>query len=127
MIENFYLTRFIIIVIIALTVFIVSRKYAIGKTVGWSMYPYLDNDDYFLVKKKCILEEGSVYVFYNDEEVLVKRLTKLNYPLCYFEGDNEKNSIDSRHFGLIHADSIIGKVTKFNELWGKKNEGNSNS
>jgi type IV secretory pathway protease TraF len=46
--------------------------------------------------------------------VLVKRLTKIrtkqNQTELFIEGDNQNRSIDSRRFGWVSDDYLIGKV-----------------
>ena len=64
------------------------------------------------------LQIGAVYVFYapDDNKVLIKRLNYLietkfsRTEYCYFLGDNNLNSRDSRDFGYVPRDRIIAKV-----------------
>ena len=55
---------------------------------------------------------GEVLVFYTPTgELAVKRCTQLNeWGSFYVEGDNENASYDSRSYGPVHVDNIIGKV-----------------
>lgn len=63
---------------------------------------------------------GDIVVLYNpdknlkDERYIIKRVQKIkkigDEELCFVVGDNEKESKDSRHFGWIKKDSILGKV-----------------
>lgn len=43
-------------------------------------------------------------------QLLVKRLEKINRRAYWVEGDNKKESTDSRDFGWIEKKNIIGKV-----------------
>ncbi|TSC86252.1 MAG: nickel-type superoxide dismutase maturation protease [Microgenomates group bacterium Gr01-1014_7] len=40
----------------------------------------------------------------------VKRIKKINGNKVWIEGDNWEESTDSRHFGPINADQIVGKL-----------------
>jgi signal peptidase I len=55
---------------------------------------------------------GEVVVFYTPTgELAVKRCIESNeWGSFYFEGDNENASYDSRSYGAVHVDNIIGKV-----------------
>ena len=43
-------------------------------------------------------------------KIIIKRITKEEKGNYFIEGDNKKESIDSRKFGFIEGSSIIGKV-----------------
>lgn len=45
-----------------------------------------------------------------DGKILIKRITKIENNSFFVEGDNKTASTDSRKFGMIDKDSIIGKV-----------------
>jgi len=45
-----------------------------------------------------------------DGKILIKRVNKLSGNKVFVLGDNEKQSTDSRKFGMIEISSIIGKV-----------------
>lgn len=45
-----------------------------------------------------------------DKKILIKRITKIENGRLYVMGDNKSESMDSRHFGWIGKDAIIGKV-----------------
>ena len=55
---------------------------------------------------------GEVVVFYTPTgELAVKRCIEINeWGSFYVEGDNENASYDSRSYGPVHVDNIIGKV-----------------
>ncbi|MDR3020404.1 MAG: signal peptidase I [Treponema sp.] len=55
---------------------------------------------------------GEVVVFYTPTgELAVKRCVSLNeWGRFYAEGDNRNSSYDSRSYGPVSADNIIGKV-----------------
>lgn len=43
-------------------------------------------------------------------KVLIKRITKKENGSFFIEGDNKKDSSDSKNFGMISKDKILGKV-----------------
>jgi len=103
--------------IISLTVFF--RKYAVGIVKGRSMLPYLKNNRPILVQKKFVLNVNDVYLIKldNEERYFVKRLTDISYSpfgkmSLYFTGDNTDESYDSREFGYIRTQNVLGKVIK---------------
>lgn len=55
---------------------------------------------------------GEVVVFYTPTgELAVKRCTAFTeWDSFFLEGDNENASYDSRSYGPVHVDNIIGKV-----------------
>lgn len=81
-----------------------------------SMEPYLRENDTVLVLKYIFKKPkvGDVIVFrYSTPPyIFLKRITKINKEKIWAEGDNKVKSIDSRNFGFILKDNIIGKVVK---------------
>lgn len=45
-----------------------------------------------------------------DKKVLIKRITKISNDKYFIQGDNKKYSTDSRVFGMIRKQNILGKV-----------------
>lgn len=64
--------------------------------------------NYFFSKPKV----GDIIVFRHvvPPFVLCKRIKKIINDKIWVEGDNKKESIDSRNFGFINKKNIIGKV-----------------
>jgi hypothetical protein len=103
--------------IIGLMVFF--HHYALGIAQGESMMPYLKNNRPFLLKKKFVISMNEVYLIKVDkeEQYFIKRLTDIRFTpfgkvLLYFTGDNADKSYDSREFGYIRPENVIGKVIK---------------
>mgnify|MGYP001603666723 FL=1 len=75
-----------------------------GQSVLASSLPY------FFSKPKM----GDIVVFRKNERVLMKRITKIDQSddgkKYFVKGDNEKDSMDSKRFGWISKNDIIGKV-----------------
>jgi len=83
-----------------------------------SMEPALKSGDYVFVNKLAYVfgnpSKGDVVVLRHPEEkgkFLIKRVSLVtNSDKYYVAGDNKSFSQDSRHFGSIKKDLIIGKV-----------------
>ncbi|RMD57370.1 S26 family signal peptidase [Candidatus Woesearchaeota archaeon] len=78
---------------------------------GESMYPVLSADDVVLVEKSFELVPGDLIVFVQpgDERLLVKQVRAQRGLLTFVEGLHNK-SVDSRMFGPIRRDAILGRV-----------------
>ena len=142
----------IIVVVIALSIFLVTRLIIQNFVVaGASMDPNLAENQWILVNKLDSPERGDIIVFNNPEQnpstpMLIKRVIGLNSETIKVEdgnvyidnklltetyidvstnrngtwtiiegyyfvmGDNRQNSKDSRAFGPISQESIIGKA-----------------
>ena len=94
----------------------IPRPYLI---CGVSMSPTLIDGQVVLsrhLRKKEVLEINGIYIYKPPDEpkkMVVKRLvgflneSKLNY---FFQGDNLKNSYDSRYYGFVSRDRVLMKV-----------------
>ncbi|MEK7534257.1 MAG: S26 family signal peptidase [Patescibacteria group bacterium] len=92
--------------------------FSLFKIEGHSMEPTIKNGQsvlasslpYFFSKPKM----GDIVVFRKNERVLMKRITKIDQSddgkKYFVKGDNEKDSMDSKRFGWISKNDIIGKV-----------------
>ncbi len=82
------------------------------------MLPFLRPGENILVNKMAYLFQKSkiddVVIVKNPKDTrrsyLVKRIAKIKDTKLYVLGDNRKESIDSRKFGWIHEESIVGKM-----------------
>lgn len=63
----------------------------------------------YLVKKPKI-KDIVVFRKNNDNHYLVKRIIDIKDEKYFMSGDNKKDSSDSRDFGWMDRQSIIGKV-----------------
>lgn len=71
-----------------------------GKAILVSKIPYLFSEP----KVKDII------AFRNRKEVLIKRIVKISSDKYIVEGDNQRDSLDSRNFGFVAKNDILGKV-----------------
>ena len=83
---------------------------------GHSMEPTLKTKDTVLVSFLPYLfstpKKGDIVAIKDprDNKVLIKRITNIENNTYFIEGDNKQHSTDSRKFGMIGRDLIIGKV-----------------
>lgn len=78
---------------------------------GNSMEPTLQHgDDVLVLCWFYKLEVGDLVAIKKNKIRMVKRVKKIEETRIFAIGDNEKVSIDSREFGWIRRQEIIGKV-----------------
>jgi signal peptidase I len=53
---------------------------------------------------------GDIVAVVSEGKVFIKRVTKTREDKYFLEGDNKEDSLDSRKFGFIAKENIIGKV-----------------
>ena len=77
---------------------------------GQSMEPYCREGDFVFVNKRKNLKEGDVAVIRHPftSRLLLKRVIKKRDEKYWFEGDNKAASSDSRAFGWVLKDSVLG-------------------
>lgn len=75
-----------------------------------SMSPFLKPGDLVIIFRTKNVKKNDVIVFERDENFYIKRLTEIEDENYFLEGDNKRESIDSRKFGWISKQQIIGKV-----------------
>ena len=86
------------------------------KVVGTSMIPVIGAGQYLLVAKKSFLfnkpEKGDIVVLKPPirSRKIVKRVFKVLGNKYFVRGDNLNESTDSRFFGPVKAEHILGKV-----------------
>lgn len=83
---------------------------------GNSMVPIFRNNDIILINRLAYVfkkpKENDVIVLRdprNGREIL-KRIVKVNDSAYFVEGDNKKESTDSRKFGPVKKSAIIGQL-----------------
>lgn len=82
-----------------------------------SMEPAFKVDDYVIVNKLAYVfqkpAKGDVIVFKHPREknkFLIKRINGIDGNKFFVVGDNKNHSKDSRHFGAIDRNLIVGKL-----------------
>ena len=78
----------------------------------------------YLSKKPRV---GDIVVVKVNAKDMVKRVDKVYDRTVYLLGDNNNESSDSRDFGPVKTDQIVGKVVYKSEIRSTKSETNSNN
>ena len=78
-------------------------------------YPYLFNDS----ERINFLKIRDIIIFKHsgNEDIVIKRITKIDGNEYFVEGDNSLHSVDSRIYGTIAEENIIGRVCWINHLF----------
>ncbi|NEO16997.1 MULTISPECIES: nickel-type superoxide dismutase maturation protease [unclassified Moorena] len=98
---------------------LILRKRLRFRVTGGSMIPLLQPGEELLIDPRAYRhmppKVGDIVVArhpYRKQLRLVKRVTVvLEDGRCFLQGDNPIESTDSRSFGLVDSQQIIGKVT----------------
>lgn len=105
----------------ALTVF----PAALHTVYGTSMYPRIQPGQVIIVNRYAYLftqpeiDDVLVFIQPDSNRLMIKRVSAIaDGPVYYVTGDNRRESLDSRHFGVLTRDAIIGRV----ELLGEQRE-----
>lgn len=77
---------------------------------GQSMIPTLAPGEWLLVRRNVPPRPGAVVVVAVDGRRVVKRLTRITADGYWVEGDNAAVSTDSRTYGAVPRDAILGEV-----------------
>lgn len=83
------------------------------KVVGHSMEPSIIDGQTVLVSSFPYLfskPKISDIVVLKKEKYIIKRITKIRENKIFVVGDNKKDSTDSRKFGWVDKNKILGKV-----------------
>ena len=94
-----------------------KRKYC--KVIGDSMLPLIKSGDFVIYKpikgKYSAISIGDILVALspiNSNTLIIKRVSSISEEGFEVRGDNKKDSIDSRQFGIIQKSDIIGIVER---------------
>jgi len=80
------------------------------KVTGASMEPTLSQGDYVLVRFTNRINVGDIVVVKVKDNVVIKRVSKIHSEYFWVLGDNDTQSTDSRKYGWINFNQLIGKV-----------------
>ncbi|MCX6417758.1 MAG: S26 family signal peptidase [Actinobacteria bacterium] len=84
---------------------------------GLSMIPTLAPGERLLVRHDGPMVLGDLVIFKRDNQYDIKRLIRIETDGIFAQGDNDLVSTDSRTYGLIPHDNVIGVATY--RLWPK--------
>jgi type IV secretory pathway protease TraF len=74
------------------------------------MIPEFAPGEWVLVRYNTKFEIGDVVLIDFKERIDIKRVTKIISDQVFVQGDNSEVSIDSRQYGAVRKDRIVGKV-----------------
>lgn len=77
---------------------------------GPSMIPALAPGEWVLVRRTSSPRPGAVVLVQRPERLSIKRLVRLEDGRCWVEGDNAEASTDSRTYGAVPRDDVVGEV-----------------
>lgn len=82
-----------------------------------SMEPFCQEGDFVLVNKMSYLffrpKVGQLVVLQDpgdSSRLVLKRITAAKDSFLWIEGDNKEKSTDSRHFGWVSSQSLLGQA-----------------
>jgi phage repressor protein C with HTH and peptisase S24 domain len=91
--------------------------YRMAVVSGLSMVPTLAPGERLLVRTDGPIVLGDIVVFRQSDQFDVKRILHIESGGIFVQGDNELVSTDSRSYGLIPIDDVLGTITY--RLWPK--------
>lgn len=117
----------IVIIMLALLILVLRLfVFDIVKVKGNSMYPTLNNNDIVVVNKLAQIQNNDIVILKNPiaKGYIIKRVIKSSGNYIYYKnkkiilksneffvmGDNRNQSTDSRNFGIVNLDMIVGVV-----------------
>lgn len=77
---------------------------------GPSMIPTLAPGEWVLVRRTASPRPGTVVLVQRPERLTVKRLVRVTRDGCWVEGDNAAASDDSRTYGAVPRQDVLGEV-----------------
>ena len=92
-------------------------RYRMAVVSGLSMIPTLAPGERLLVRLDGPIVLGDIVVFERANQFDIKRILRIEADGVFVQGDNDQVSTDSRTYGLIPHDNVIGVATY--RLWPK--------
>ncbi len=88
--------------------------FLIFKIKGESMLPTLKEGDYVLILKTSKIKQNDIILLRDPRNghAVVKRVLSIKPREYFVIGDNPEQSTDSRHFGWVGKNLVVGKVVK---------------
>ena len=82
----------------------------VRRVAGDSMLPTLRAGQLVIAVRPYRLRAGMIVIVYHQGLEKIKRITHIDSGKLFVEGDNAGSSTDSRSFGWLSVDVVIGKV-----------------
>lgn len=83
------------------------------RIIGPSMAPALRNGEVYLARRGARVRVGDVVVLRHPQRpelLTVKRVARGEAGGWWVEGDNPRESTDSREFGLVAPTAVVGRI-----------------
>ena len=84
------------------------------KVSGHSMEPAIKNEQHVLVSKIPYFfpepDVKEIVAFKKNKKILIKRIIRKSGNKYFLAGDNLNDSLDSKNFGFVSKNYILGKV-----------------
>ncbi len=94
-----------------------NKPFIIRRVVGRSMWPAIRPDQIIVVRGLFIkLRIDDIVIFEHEGKEKIKRIKLIHDNQIYLIGDNPPFSNDSRHFGWLPREVVIGKVLQLDKL-----------
>lgn len=77
---------------------------------GEGMYPTLEKGQLVVIRRHSKIKINDIVVFLQDDAEKIKRICGIEGDFLYVLGDNPRYSTDSRQYGYIRRDAVIGSV-----------------
>ena len=90
-------------------------RYRMAVVSGLSMIPTLAPGERLLVRLDGPIVLGDIVVFNREQQFDIKRILRIEADGIFVQGDNDLVSTDSRTYGLIPHENVIGVATY--RLW----------
>jgi nickel-type superoxide dismutase maturation protease len=87
-----------------------KRRFKLRRVVGESMLPTLRPGQLVAIGERGTLRVGDIVMILHDDMEKIKRVARIESGRLYVLGDNPNASTDSRNFGWIGAELVVGKV-----------------
>lgn len=88
--------------------------FSIFRVEDHSMKPNFNEGDYVVISRWYKKPKSGDVIVFSDKESgrhMIKRIERIdNFDYIFVVGDNSEESVDSRSFGAISNNSIVGKV-----------------
>lgn len=92
-------------------------RYGMAVVSGLSMVPTLAPDEKLLVRYDGPVVLGDLVVFQRANRIDIKRVSRIESDGLFVVGDNDLVSTDSRTYGLVPHEDVLGTVT--HRIWPK--------
>jgi nickel-type superoxide dismutase maturation protease len=87
-----------------------NKPLMLRRVKGDGMYPTLEKGQLVLIRRRPNLKINDIVVFVHNGAEKVKRICGMEGDFFYVLGDNPRYSTDSRQYGYIRRDSVVGTV-----------------